>query len=113
MQPITFAARLLSAALDVEVYATLPIARSLARRAGRDRRFGPRRRPRCSAPTAGMGPEALPRQLRWPWSGGFVALARAAGVARIEPGRAPQISRTCVAPMVAPATCIFTAAIAA
>lgn len=66
-----------------------------------------------AAPAAGMGPEALPRQLRWPWSGGFVALARTAGIDRIEPGRAPQISRTCAAPMVASAICIFTAAIAA
>ena len=71
------------------------------------------RRWTVAAPSIGLGPEAMPRQLRWPWSGGFVALARAAGIDRIEPGRAPQISRTCAAPMVASAICIFTAAIAA
>lgn len=37
------------------------------------------RRRRCFAASAGMSPEALPRQLRWPWSGGFVALARTRG----------------------------------
>lgn len=53
---------------------------------------------RCLAPAAGMGAEAMPRALRAPWQGGYVALARAAGVDRIEAGRAPQLAATCAAP---------------
>lgn len=71
------------------------------------------RRWTVAAASAGMGPEAMPRQLRWPWSGGFVALARAAGVDRIEPGRAPQISATCSALAARSTIDTFTAAIAA
>lgn len=53
---------------------------------------------RCLAPSAGMGGEAMPRQLRWPWSGGYMALARDAGFELIERGCAPQIAATCSAP---------------
>lgn len=55
---------------------------------------------RCLAPSACMGAEAMPRSLRAPWQGGYVALARAAGLARIEPGCAPQIAATCSAPTI-------------
>jgi hypothetical protein len=52
----------------------------------------------CAAlPSGDTSPAAMPRALRYPWQGGFVALARAAGVERIEPGCAPQLSRTCTA----------------
>lgn len=57
-----------------------------------------RARARCLAPSAGMGAEAMPRQLRWPWSGGYMALARDAGFDRIGPGCAPQLAATCAAP---------------
>lgn len=91
MQPLTFADRLLFAPTRA---ASRWARQSAVSRAARARLLRLRR---CSAPSAGMGPEAMPRQLRWPWSGGFVGLARAAGVDRIEPGRAPQISATCSA----------------
>lgn len=71
------------------------------------------RRWTVAAPSAGMGAEAMPRQLRWPWSGGFIALARAAGVDRIEPGRAPQLSATCSASAAILTLDTLTAAIAA
>ncbi len=71
------------------------------------------RRWTVAAPSAGMGAEAMPRQLRWPWSGGFVALARSAGIDRIEPGRAPQISATCSASAALVTLVTLTAAIAA
>lgn len=53
---------------------------------------------RCTAPSAGMGCEAMTRALRAPWQGGYVALARAVGVERIEAGRPSQIGATCIAP---------------
>lgn len=91
MEPLTFADRLLFAPTRAAVRWA---RQSAVSRAARARLL---RRRRCCAPSTGMGAEAMPRQLRWPWSGGFVALARAAGVDRIEPGRAPQISATCSA----------------
>lgn len=39
--------------------------------------------------------EAMPRALRSPWEGGYVSLARAAGVDRIEPGCDPKLAPTC------------------
>ena len=69
------------------------------------------RRWTVAAPSIGLGPEAMPRQLRWPWSGGFVGLARAAGIDRIELGRAPQISATCSASAALLTLVTFTAAI--
>lgn len=109
MQPLTFADRLDFAAGRAARVFTRRSAIRLALRAHQLRL----RRWTVAAPAAGMGDAAMLRQLRWPWSGGFVALARAAGVDRIEPGRAPQFSATCSAPTAAPSTSTFTAAIAA
>lgn len=53
----------------------------------------------CPAPAAGdTAPAAMPRALRMPWSGGFISLARAAGIDRIEPGFDPRLSASCFAP---------------
>ncbi|MBL8970314.1 MAG: hypothetical protein JNK56_07030 [Myxococcales bacterium] len=93
MQPLTFADRLDFAPTRARNLFARRSAIRLAFRAHQLRL----RRWTVAAPSAGMGPEAMPRQLRWPWSGGFVALARAAGVDRIELGCAPQISATCSA----------------
>jgi hypothetical protein len=54
------------------------------------------RRNRCSAPAPASC--SITRALAYPWEGGFVSLARAAGVERIEPGCAPQLSAACFAP---------------
>lgn len=55
----------------------------------------------CLAPAAGdTAPAALPRALRMPWSGGFISLARAAGIDRIEPGFDARLSASCFAPVV-------------
>lgn len=55
------------------------------------------RRNRCAAPTpAGC---SITRALRSPWCGGFISLARAAGVDRIEPGAASHFP-SCFAPAV-------------
>jgi len=105
MQPLTFADRFLFAQTRAD--------RLFARESAKSRATQARKRRRCCfATSAGMGPEAMPRQLRWPWSGGYISLARSAGVDRIPPGRAPQISATCSAPVAGPAL-TFTAAIAA
>lgn len=40
-------------------------------------------RRRCWAPCPAMGERAMTRQLRWPWCGGYVSLAEAAGLRRI------------------------------
>lgn len=55
----------------------------------------------CSAPSAGAPlPEALSRALRAPWQGGLAALARAAGLDRIEPGCDARLAPTCFAPAI-------------
>ena len=109
MQPLTFADRLdFASGRAARVFTRRSVIR-LAYRAHQLRL----RRWTVAAPSIGMGPEAMPRQLRWPWSGGFVSLARAAGVDRIEPGRAPQISATCSASATRLTLNTFTAAIAA
>lgn len=53
----------------------------------------------AAAPAGDTAPAAMPRALRAPWTGGFVALARAAGIERIEPGCDPRISASCFAPV--------------
>ena len=109
MQPLTFADRLDFAASRAARVFTRRSAIRLALRTQQLRL----RRWTVAAPSAGMGLEAMPRQLRWPWSGGYMALARDAGFDLIGPGRAPQISATCSAPTAAASTSTFTAAIAA
>ena len=109
MQPLTLADRLLFAPTRLAIRWARQSAVSRAARA----RLLRLRRWTVVAPSTGMGAEAMPRQLRWPWSGGYMALARAAGVGRIEPGRAPQISATCSASAVRLTLDTFTAAIAA
>lgn len=109
MHPLTFADRLLFAPTRAAIRWARQSAVSRAARA----RLLRLRRWTVAAPSIGMGPEAMPRHLRWPWSGGFVALARAAGIDRIEPGRAPQISATCSASATRLTLDTFTAAIAA
>lgn len=109
MQPLTFADRLDFAPTRARNLFARRSAIRLAFRAHQLRL----RRWTVAAPSTGMGPEAMPRHLRWPWSGGFVALARAAGIDRIEPGRAPQISATCSASATRLTLDTFTAAIAA
>lgn len=55
----------------------------------------------CPAPSAGAPlPEALSRALRAPWQGGFVAIARGAGLDRIEPGCDARLAPTCFAPAI-------------
>lgn len=59
------------------------------------------RRRACQAPGAGMDlPAAISRALRWPWQGGFVSLARAAGFDRIEPAVGAGLDPTCFAPAI-------------
>lgn len=59
----------------------------------------------CAAPTAAdLAAEAMPRALRLPWEGGFVALARAVGVERIEAPAFHRLAPTCTAAAAAIAT---------
>ena len=55
----------------------------------------------CTAPAAGaVLSAATSRVLRQPWEGGFVALARAAGFDRIEPGCDARLAPACFAPAI-------------
>lgn len=84
--------------------AAADIARQLAARA-RAARLVARRT--CSAPSASaLIPEALSRALRSPWQGGFMSLARAAGLERIDSGCDARLAPTCFAPAPAVATCV-------
>lgn len=98
MQPLTFADRLDYAPARAARIARRQGAQRIAARARAARLLACRS---CSAPSAGTPlPEALSRALRAPWQGGFVAIARGAGLERIEPGCDARLSPTCFAPAI-------------